>query len=356
MKARRAIGLAWLLPWAVGGLVAQPWPGWSPGLDPAHRKGGEVTLRAFAPVATSSHGSVVRFDRGGTRLALGAVITATGLVLTKASEIQGDEFTCRLPDGSEVPARLVRVDDRSDLALVKVEAPGLRPVVWATAEPEVGQWTVTPGLEPVPEAVGIVSTSPRRILHRRALIGIELDLNRREPRVAGLLPGLGAERAGLLVGDIVLEVNDAAVESREELVGVLREFREGQQVRLRVRRAEELIEVDVGMGVPMPDPGERQRGGDRSERMNRMGGEPSARADGFQRVITHDTVLQAWQCGGPLLNLDGQAIGLNIARAGRVASYALPARLAQEIAAELTAGERTDPGQGDGASDPGAVQ
>ena len=37
-------------------------------------------------------------------------------------------------------------------------------------------------------------------------------------------------------------------------------------------------------------------------------------------------MLQPWLCGGPLVNLDGEAIGLNIARAGRVTTYALPAR------------------------------
>ena len=31
------------------------------------------------------------------------------------------------------------------------------------------------------------------------------------------------------------------------------------------------------------------------------------------------------------MNLDGKAIGLNIARAGRVTTYALPARLVKQI-------------------------
>ena len=69
--------------------------------------------------------------------------------------------------------------------------------------------------------------------------------------------------------------------------------------------------------------------------MNRLGGELSRRAEGFQLAIQHDGVLQPWQCGGPLLNLDGKAIGLNIARAGRVASYALPAGLVRHLADDL---------------------
>ena len=61
----------------------------------------------------------------------------------------------------------------------------------------------------------------------------------------------------------------------------------------------------------------------------------SLRSGGFDEVIEHDTVLEPRQCGGPLVNLDGRAIGLNIARASRVATYALPASLARQILAKL---------------------
>jgi serine protease Do len=322
-----------LLGLALGTALGQPRPAGTDDLAEVHHKQGAATLGAFAPVAEAARGSVVQFDQGGERVALGTVIDGGGWVLTKASEIQGDNLKCRLPDGSTVGARLVKTDDDNDLALVRVEAQGLRPVRWAVAEPAVGQWTVSPGLNAVAEAVGIVSGSPRRIPHRRALIGIVLDLTRRDPRIAELMAGMGAERAGLKVGDVIVGLNDSPVESREELVQALREFREGQAVQVRVQRDDAERQVEVTLGVPKPEANGRSP--DRAERMNRMGSELSVRADGFRRVLVHDTVLQAWQCGGPLLNLDGEAIGLNIARAGRVASYALPAEVVREITAGM---------------------
>ena len=75
--------------------------------------------------------------------------------------------------------------------------------------------------------------------------------------------------------------------------------------------------------------------------MNRMGSVVSERAEAFDLAIQHDTVLEPWQCGGPLVNLDGNAVGLNIARAGRVASYALPATLVRRIIEELMAHAKT---------------
>jgi len=51
----------------------------------------------------------------------------------------------------------------------------------------------------------------------------------------------------------------------------------------------------------------------------------SRRASGFGGVLQHDTPLPCMCMGGPLLGLDGRAIGINIARPDRTATYALPA-------------------------------
>jgi len=64
-----------------------------------------------------------------------------------------------------------------------------------------------------------------------------------------------------------------------------------------------------------------------SENDLRVNGPRSIRLSGFERVIQHDTVINPDQCGGPLVDTKGRIIGMNIARAGRVVSYALPATL-----------------------------
>jgi len=177
----------------------------------------------------------------------------------------------------------------------------------------------------MPQAVGIVSVPTRKILHARAFIGVQLDQRSSVPRIERIMPGLGAEKAGLKAGDIIVAVNDEAIKEGETLPVRLRPFREGQTVKLRVKRDDDEFDASIEMMAP-------ERGGDwfdRSDRMNQMGSLVSRRAEGFELAIQHDTVLEAWQCGGPLLNLDGKAIGLNIARAGRVASYALSADVAK---------------------------
>ena len=51
----------------------------------------------------------------------------------------------------------------------------------------------------------------------------------------------------------------------------------------------------------------------------------SGRRDGFPTVIPHDADLTPENCGGPLFDLEGKFVGLNIARNSRVRSYAIPA-------------------------------
>jgi serine protease Do len=51
----------------------------------------------------------------------------------------------------------------------------------------------------------------------------------------------------------------------------------------------------------------------------------------FPSALEHDTVLLPNQCGGPLVDLEGNVIGINIARANRVASYAIPADVARPL-------------------------
>lgn len=302
-------------------------------LADAYFKSGAITLRSFAPVSRLTRDSIVKLNLDGTTVALGTIIDPNGLIITKASEIKEGRLTCILATGKQVSARLVMVDDDNDVGLVKANATGLKPIRWATEDGTAGQWAVTPGTELRPEAVGIISVPPRKILHRQAFIGVRLDFTAPMASIAEITPDLGAERAGLKPGDLILAVNGGRVKKSEELANVLRTHREGQAVKLRVRRGEQEFDTSVQMTVPKPE--RRGRWFDRQERMNRLGTELSQRSEGFELAIQHDTVLQPWQCGGPLVNLDGKAIGLNIARAGRIASYALPAVLVKQIVEDL---------------------
>ena len=69
----------------------------------------------------------------------------------------------------------------------------------------------------------------------------------------------------------------------------------------------------------------------------RVQGDQSDLRAGFPSALQHDVVIQPEECGGPLLALDGRLLGLNIARAGRVKTFAIPAARLQVLLVELLA-------------------
>jgi serine protease Do len=296
-------------------------------------RSGEEILRAFTPVSTATRHSIVKFNVDGETVALGAVVDADGLAVTKASELKKGKLTCWLATEQEVAAELLRVDEEEDVALVRVHAPGLEPLRWASREVSVGQWAITPGVGATPHAVGIISARPRKIRPQRAFIGVQFDFSSSIPKIQELLPGMGAEKAGLKAGDIIIAANSAEVTNREQVIETLRDFRAGQTINLRIQRAEEAFDADVRL-MP-PNANRSGRGVFPEQSPDRLRGDVSQRAEGFEQAIEHDTVLPPWLCGGPLVNLDGEAIGLNIARAGRVTTYALSAKIVKQILENL---------------------
>jgi hypothetical protein len=56
-----------------------------------------------------------------------------------------------------------------------------------------------------------------------------------------------------------------------------------------------------------------------------MGGKLSQRRRGFPLCIYHDAILKVEDCGAPLLDTEGKAVGIDIARALRTRSLAIPA-------------------------------
>lgn len=300
-------------------------------LPKSQYRSGEQVLQALAPLSESQRSSVVKLDIDGTTVSLGAVVDKGGLVLTKASELHAGRMTAWLANGKEVPAKLLGVDIENDVALVQVEGRGLKPVDWGSGRVDLGQWVVTQGIASTPQAVGVVSTTPRKIRHPRALLGVRLARNGASTTIEGVMEGLGAEKAGLRAGDQIVSVNGTGVREGPELVKFLRNFREGQVVTLGLRRDKMDMEVTVTLKRS------EDEGDGRGDRIDRMGVEPSARAEGFELAIQHDSVLQPWQCGGPLFDINGKAVGLNIARAGRVSTYALPSEVVRRVLDQLRA-------------------
>src|SRR5262249_43905378 len=139
---------------------------------------------------------------------------------------------------------------------------------------------------------------------------------------------------------LILSVNGQKVENADEFLAVLTRHAAGATLTLKVERGTEETEVKVTLGTRPGTKGGKSRG----EIQNSMGSKLSDRRTGYPHVFQHDSVLLPADCGGPLVNLDGKTVGINVSRAGRVESYAIPSEVVRPLLEHLKNGKKTKAG------------
>jgi serine protease Do len=307
-------------------------PGICFGINP---KNNSKVFEAFRDVIRQPAKSTVQVYCDGYTSALGAIVRDDGYIVTKASELKGN-VQVKLnsaKDTQKYDATIVGTDKLTDLAVLRINAKNLPVLTWSDGSaPPVGSWLATPGLESEirPVAIGVLSVNPRKISAPPGALGIlvaQVDDVLRIERVTENSP---ASQAGLLEGDIIRKVNGKPITSRSHGQETIRSYQPGDQVELTVERNGAELNVKVtlsNLSIMMH--------GERADFQNKLGGRLSDRRSGFPMAIQHDSVLRPGDCGGPLVDLEGKAIGLNIARAGRVESYALPSDVVRDTVAKL---------------------
>ena len=263
----------------------------------------------------------------------GFIINPDGLVLTNAHVVSdAAELTVRLTDKREFKARVLGVDKRTDVALIKIDGSNLPTVrIGNSAQVRVGEWVaaigspfgfensvtsgivsakarvlpdenfvpflqtdvaINPGNSGGPlfnlngEVVGInsqiysrtggymglsfaipieVAMKVKDDLQKygkvsRGRLGVNVQPLSKElaesfglsaPQgalVSAVEPGSAAARAGIEAGDVVMAVNDTAIEQPADLVRLVGETRPGSNVVLKVWRQGKLRELSAKLG------------------------------------------------------------------------------------------------------------
>ena len=296
---------------------------------------GEDVRQAFREVVTEPRVGTVEIHCDGRRAALGTIVDSAGFVVTKASQLSG-EILCRLHDGRRLPARRVHDDAQHDLAILQIDAKDLQPVRFVDASSlRAGDWVATAGIGRTPVSVGVLSVPQRRIARTRGILGIRVDENffGRGVRVDDVYPESGADAANIKPQDLIEEINGVAVRSFEQLVAALQKYRSGDTVEVTLRRSGNVMKLSATLGTEQDV---FSQGG------SQMNGPLSRRRNDFPAAIQHDTVLKPNQCGGPVVNLAGRVVAVNIARADRIGSYAIPSETIESVLNEFRTNQSTD--------------
>ncbi len=297
-----------------------------------YERNNPIVGTAFRDVVSTARLSTARVLCDGVPTALGTIVDSAGYVLTKSSELHG-HVECELLDRRRVPATFVAGNRDYDLALLRIEADDLTPIVWSTTQPAVGAWLASAGLKTDPKAIGVLSSTARAIQAPIGALGVELEQTAEGARITGIIEGSPAEKIGLEAGDVVTRVNKKAIRDIRTLSRTIGSYKPGDRVRISVRRNGS-VWSDTAI---LCDKWRLRHSDEQAEIMESLAGPLSNRRRGFPSAMQHDTPLKPHDCGGPLVDLDGHAVGINIARSSRVATYAIPAVVVRKLLPELVA-------------------
>lgn len=306
-------------------------------LEADFRLNGKEVAKAFKPIQEIlQESSAVIYD-GRISAIYGVVVSSDGYILTKASELEGiEELSIRVNKSRFKEVELVAKSADWDVALLKVDAQDLVPPNWNEGEPDHGTWVVSNGATTRYTRrvrVGVISANARQVGAGRSAVVLGVNLDRNEEKkqlsIKEVQKDSGAEEAGLETGDVILAVEGAEVKAVEDLQKILTGKNPGDKITMRVQRGEEEKEFEVELRAREKIFKEGRT------RNDQMSGRFSRRRTNFKRILQHDTNLSKRTVGGPLFDLEGRCLGMNIARVNRCETFALPAKEVQEIFAEL---------------------
>ena len=303
---------------------------WSP-----HTTNNASVKSAFKEAISDASAASVTILSDGEPAAIGVVLDREGHIVTKASDLLG-ELVCETGNGDEYPATLVGSDIAHDLAVLKVAADGLNPAAWRTGEvPVPGSLIASVAPEDELLSVGVISSGPRRIggpaeaEDRRGWLGVGLGEGANGLGVTNVTRDSAAMKAGIERGDRIVRIDDIAMRDFQHIADVIGANPPGRTITIVVEREDEELELSAKLGKAHTRPLPQDHWG---------GGPFSARRTGFPTVLPHDSVIHPTECGSPIVDTDGKIVGINIARALRVTTYAVPADVVLEVSKKLLAG------------------
>jgi len=318
-----------------------------PGEERMNGKGVEAAFEAQRMVL-QQNSAAIYMDR--KPIGYGVIMSADGYILTKRSELfQFDAKTKKSTLKQELmviidterysKVTLLASDIEWDLAILKVDAQDLTPAQWADpTEIEQGTWVVTNGSSSKSRRrvnIGIISANAREIkgdLPVMLGVGLKEKDDDSGVEITQVSKDSGAEAAGILKGDLLKTFDGVDVTKREQILDIIREKQPGDFVEVEFLREGKMLKQKMELR-----PRKEIQGGAKKpqNRNDQMSGDYSERRNSFPMALQHDIDQNSRQMGGPLLNLAGKAVGINIARANRAESFAIPAKEAQQVYKEM---------------------
>jgi serine protease Do len=223
--------------------------------------------------------------------------------------------------GQSLTARVLARDPDNDLVLLSVprELPASIDLD-SSADVAVGSLLLSPRPNDTLGLVSVTGSRPFRSPKQPSagFLGVMLELRENRVAIRETIEG-PARKAGLEPNDIVLKIGDKSIQTVPQMIATIQSYEPGEVVRLIIQRGEQ----EQNFNVPL----DRRPDDSRGHVADLFAGGPSLRKTGFESVFCHDAHAEPQECGGPVFDLSGNFVGINVARFSRTRSYALPAQV-----------------------------
>lgn len=336
MKVKNIVILGAVIAGMTGSLSAQL----SLNIDPEDKKAllekTNDLYKVIDPLVKDISDSVVIIKAGDDIISVGTV-TSKGIV-TKYSEISkygaGDKL--RMVDKNGTIYRdieLLSIYEDYDIAVLK-NVGGLPAVdLTRSMTPEFGAFIVAATASEQALAMGVVSVKPRTLIEKdRGFLGVIMDMTQPEDggvKLTSVMDDTAASNAGLKRNDIIISVDGKAVNNMFEMRNFLQKLTPGSSIKISYKRDGVITpNINVVLGSRKKTPQVKQS---RMNAMKKMGGKVNDVNEGFPQVIQSDIQIKSKFCGAPVVNLDGEIVGLVIARSSRIKAYIIEGKVLDKL-------------------------
>lgn len=297
---------------------------------PALEKINENFSTWSAPLASTSLSINSRVKNKETA-AQGTVIFLTNedvknysYIISKSSII-GDSIFVSYQSKS-FPAIVVARDSLNDLVLLKINTTIKEGVTIISGLGSInnysaGKFLISPIAGTGPAKVSVMSSPGVSFLPNRtnATLRIQTVERNKQLRIEKIEANSVAKMSKLKVGDRVVSINGVAVNTNDELEWEISTYRPNNKIRFKGKRYgfnyTKLLLVE-NLGYTQPQ---------QVHLAEQFEGGKSIRHYGFKRMFSHDGKLLPSDCGSPVFDMEGNFMGINIARVSRTSSIAIPA-------------------------------
>ena len=292
------------------------------------RTDGKVVQAAFAEAAKAAKKCTVRVFNG-SKMVLGTVVSKDGLIVAKNSEfstVKPGLIRVMGPGMRIARARVVARDIPHDLIILDLGReidPGYE---WGTSKGLThGTWLVAVVADSPPRVGvrgGVLSATTRGIKKAGGVIGVILGGRDGKSfggvQVTEVAKGGPAEKAGVKKNDVIFAIDGKEVSVRSKMIEIVKSNDPGTTITVSLKRGDNKMDIEITLGYRNLVFAELK------SRNDRMSGTVSVRRTGFERIIQHEISLAKSDMGGPLFDLEGKLVGINIAKSNRVEFFAIP--------------------------------